>query len=162
MIFTPGERRLVALLIVFLGSAYLISGLRACHLLPEPARDRATRADGGEDPGVAPRDDPSESGSDDPGAGPPADPAGAAREQPPGADAGSAFAGSYLDLNGADSLALIALPGIGPTLAGRILAARAQRGRFDRLEELLEVRGIGEKRLEQLRVYLIVRSAPQP
>jgi competence ComEA-like helix-hairpin-helix protein len=146
MIFTPGERRLIASLIVFLGSAYLISGLRACHLLPDPAPDRATRAGSGEDPRVAPRDDPSED----------------AREDPPRADAQSAFAGSYLDLNGADSLALIALPGIGPTLAGRILAARAQRGRFDRLEELLEVRGIGEKRLEQLRLYLIVRSAPQP
>lgn len=62
----------------------------------------------------------------------------------------SPFTGGLLDLNRADSLDLIALPGIGPALAGRILAARGAGGRFRALEDLQCVRGIGPQTIARL------------
>jgi competence protein ComEA len=56
-----------------------------------------------------------------------------------------------LDLNSATLDELIDLPGIGPVLARRILEYRDAHGGFTRVEELLEIRGIGPKRLEQVR-----------
>ncbi len=53
-----------------------------------------------------------------------------------------------IDLNTADARELMALPGIGEVLAGRILAYRQDHGPFEAVEELMNVSGIGEKRLE--------------
>ena len=46
------------------------------------------------------------------------------------------------------------LPRIGPALAGRIAEYRRQHGRFATVEQLVEVRGIGEKTLENLRPWV--------
>ncbi|MEN3001007.1 MAG: helix-hairpin-helix domain-containing protein [Armatimonadota bacterium] len=62
-----------------------------------------------------------------------------------------------LDLNRATAEELEALPGIGPVLAARIVEYRQQRGRFQSVDELLDVHGIGPKRLEQIRPYVTVR-----
>ena len=63
-----------------------------------------------------------------------------------------------LDLNQATQAQLEALPGIGPVLASRILESRAQLGGFQRIEELLEVPGIGRGRLEQIRRLVTCRA----
>ncbi len=60
-----------------------------------------------------------------------------------------------VDLNAADSAALIALPGIGPALAGRILARRRAR-RFAAVDDLVEVKGIGPSTLDRLRDRVVV------
>lgn len=59
-----------------------------------------------------------------------------------------------VDLNSADQTALETLPGVGPVTAGRILAWREEHGSFSSAEELLEVSGIGERTLEQLRPHV--------
>ncbi len=48
------------------------------------------------------------------------------------------------------------LPGIGPVLAGRIIAER-KNGLFATLDDLTRVSGIGPKRLERLRPFATVR-----
>ena len=60
-----------------------------------------------------------------------------------------------LNLNTASQEQLIALPGIGPSMANRILALRRTR-RFHKVEDLLQVRGIGQAKLERLRRYVTV------
>jgi competence protein ComEA len=46
---------------------------------------------------------------------------------------------------------LDALDGIGPTLAARIVAWRAQHGGFSSVDGLLDVPGIGQSRLDAIR-----------
>ncbi|WP_144750369.1 ComEA family DNA-binding protein [Curtobacterium pusillum] len=76
---------------------------------------------------------------------------GAAVAGPGGAESGSDGGDAIVDLNSADQAALETLPGIGPSLAGRILAWREEHGRFGSVEDLLDVSGIGDGRLADLR-----------
>lgn len=62
-----------------------------------------------------------------------------------------------INLNTATAAQLEALPGIGPALAQRIVEYRQMHGRFQSVDELLEVRGIGPKRLENIRPYVVVK-----
>jgi competence protein ComEA len=62
-----------------------------------------------------------------------------------------------LDLNAASAQELEALPGIGPTLANAIIQYRAQQ-RFNSVDDLNNVPGIGEKRLNDLRPHVSVSS----
>lgn len=61
-----------------------------------------------------------------------------------------------VDLNSADVDALDALPGVGPATATAIVAYREEHGPFGSVEELLEVRGIGEAKLDALRDLVVV------
>ncbi|CAH0195825.1 ComEA family DNA-binding protein [Microbacterium foliorum] len=56
-----------------------------------------------------------------------------------------------VDLNAADQAALETLPRIGPALAERIIAWREDNGRFQSVDDLLAVPGIGEKLLAGIR-----------
>ena len=62
------------------------------------------------------------------------------------------------DLNTATEEQLISLPGIGEELAGRIIAYRDEVGAFVSVDELLNVKGIGEKKLADIRPYLYVNE----
>ena len=61
-----------------------------------------------------------------------------------------------VDLNTAGVEELTTLPGIGESLAKRIIDYRTAHGPFESPEGLLEVSGIGEKKLEELRDYITV------
>ena len=56
-----------------------------------------------------------------------------------------------VDLNDATATELVALPGIGPAMAGRILAYRKEHGRFASVDDLDRIRGIGPATLRRLR-----------
>jgi competence protein ComEA len=62
-----------------------------------------------------------------------------------------------INLNTATAEQLEAIPGIGPVLAQRIIEYRQTHGRFQSVDELLEVHGIGAKRLESMRPYVVVK-----
>ena len=56
-----------------------------------------------------------------------------------------------MNINTATQAALEELPGLGPSLAGAIIDERTRRGGFRSVNELRDVRGIGEKRFADLR-----------
>jgi DNA uptake protein ComE-like DNA-binding protein len=56
-----------------------------------------------------------------------------------------------LELNAADSIALIALPGIGPSFAKRILKYRSLLGGYVKIEQLLEVYGFTEEQFAKVK-----------
>jgi len=65
-------------------------------------------------------------------------------------------AGYLVDLNQAGAKELEQVRGIGPVLAGRIVADREQRGPFASVEEVTRVRGVGPATLERLRARCYV------
>jgi len=85
-----------------------------------------------------------------PAVAPPA-PLGAASTSPPIGGTTSAVPGSLVNINTADQLGLEELPGVGPVTATSIIEWRTEHGGFSTVDELLEVSGIGEVTLEELR-----------
>jgi competence protein ComEA len=73
-----------------------------------------------------------------------------------GGSAGSATPSSPVDLNTATAAQLDTLPGVGPATAASIIAWRTEHGRFASVDDLLQVRGIGPSRMEQLRPLVSV------
>ena len=63
-----------------------------------------------------------------------------------------------INLNTATSSELQRLPRIGPKMAARIIAYREAHGAFRRVQDLVQVRGIGQKTLAQLTPYVIVEA----
>lgn len=59
-----------------------------------------------------------------------------------------------LSINTATKEELMTIKGIGESYASRIIAHRKKIGGFTDLEQLLEIKGIGEKRLAQWKPYL--------
>lgn len=56
-----------------------------------------------------------------------------------------------VSINHSDAQQLCQLKGIGPALAQRIIDYRTQHGLFRQLEEIMKVKGIGEKTFEKIR-----------
>ena len=61
-----------------------------------------------------------------------------------------------VDLNTATVEQLQQLPGIGPVRAKAIVEFREKSGPFERVEDLLAIRGISQSRFEKLRPYVTV------
>jgi competence protein ComEA len=77
----------------------------------------------------------------------------------PAGDAGgqAGAPGGLLDLNAATAEDLQDLPGIGPVLAERIVDWRTENGRFQSVDQLREVSGIGEAKFGSLEPEVTVR-----
>ncbi|MBV6458266.1 MAG: ComE operon protein 1 [Fimbriimonadaceae bacterium] len=59
-----------------------------------------------------------------------------------------------ISINSAGAAELERLPGIGPATAAKIIEYRSQAGGFKTVDELDAVKGIGPKKLEQIRPYV--------
>ena len=64
-----------------------------------------------------------------------------------------------VELNTADKAALETLPGVGPRTAELIIEYRAENGGFEKIEDLMNVRGIGERTFLRLRELVRVDAA---
>jgi len=147
MWLTPSERRALVSLVAILLVGASWDGWRTWKARAAPDLRLSSRREAS-DPWAAPAQ----------GAAPAGPEALGAVGAPPGtvspADA------AHLDLNRATAADLDALPGIGPVLAGRIVARRSRAGPFRRPEDLLAVPGIGPRLLERLRPRIVVSGAP--
>ena len=74
----------------------------------------------------------------------------------PGPGSPASAGNAPLNLNAATPEQLDALPGVGPVLAGRIVAYRTEHGGFRSVEQLREVGGIGEAKFADLRPLVSV------
>jgi competence protein ComEA len=68
-------------------------------------------------------------------------------------------AAATVNINSATTQQFEALPGIGPSTAQRIVAYREKNGPFKKLEDLMNVQGIGEKSFLKLRPHLTLGGA---
>ena len=68
----------------------------------------------------------------------------------------SAFKVSNVNINTATQTELETLPGIGPSLALKIINYRKENGKFKSIEELKSVNGIGENKYEEIKKYIYV------
>jgi len=64
-----------------------------------------------------------------------------------------------VNINTAGAADLARLPGVGPSLAQRIVEHREKNGAFKAIDDLMLVRGIGEKSFERIRPYLTTSGA---
>ena len=67
-----------------------------------------------------------------------------------------------VNINTANSEELQQVPGIGPATAQKILQMRKSYGPFRSVDDLLAIRGLGEKRLNKMRKYLTIGKATTP
>ena len=88
----------------------------------------------------------------------------AAHTQPASAQAAAraaakAEAGAMVNLNTASAADFEGLPGIGAKTAARIVEYRQKNGPFKKVEELMNIRGVGEKNFLKLKPQLTIASA---
>jgi competence protein ComEA len=84
---------------------------------------------------------------------------GSARAQEPRTTPPAAQSAQALNLNTATAAQLEALPGIGKATADRIVEYRQKSGGFKKIEDLMNVRGIGEKSFLKLKPLITVAPA---
>lgn len=87
----------------------------------------------------------------------------AAAQQPPAkkaetttAAAAKSASGAIVNINTATAADFEALPGIGAKTAARIVEYRQKNGPFKKVEELMNVRGLGEKNFLKLKPQLTI------
>ena len=73
-----------------------------------------------------------------------------------GADGASTAATGTINLNSASAEQIALLPRVGLKLAERVVAYRKTNGPFKKVEDLMEVKGVGEKLFVVLRPHLTV------
>ncbi len=74
------------------------------------------------------------------------------------AEPAAASSQGVVNVNTAGAAELQLLPRIGPALAGRIVEFREANGAFKSVDELVAVKGIGERSLAKLKPYLAVKG----
>jgi competence protein ComEA len=73
----------------------------------------------------------------------------------------AAVTSAIVNINTASASDLEALPGIGAKTAARIVEYRQKNGPFKKIEELMNVRGVGEKNFLKLKPQITIASKPE-
>ncbi len=73
----------------------------------------------------------------------------------------TATAGAPVNLNTATAEQLATIPGVGPKMAERIIDYRQKNGGFKKVEDLMNVSGVGEKSFLKMKPLITV-TAPKP
>ncbi|MCP3957207.1 MAG: helix-hairpin-helix domain-containing protein [bacterium] len=68
----------------------------------------------------------------------------------------AASEGKVVNINEADASDLALLPRVGPALSARIVEFREENGKFEAAEDLMLVRGIGEKTFELMEAFVAI------
>ncbi len=66
--------------------------------------------------------------------------------------------GEKININRASSGLLCTLPQVGKVMAERILSYRERYGRFTNIEDLINISGIGKKKLELIKKFIIIEE----
>ena len=85
-----------------------------------------------------------------------------ASQDKPASTVSAAAAKTIVNLNTATVDQIEALPGIGRKTAERIIEFRTKNGGFKRIEDLMNVKGIGEKSFLKLKPQLTVKAVEKP
>jgi comEA protein len=87
----------------------------------------------------------------------------AAGNEPGARGSGDALIG-VVNVNAATAEELSLLPGVGPSRAQAIIRYRTEHGAFKRVDDLSQVKGIGEKQLERIRPHVALegKTTAQP
>ena len=64
---------------------------------------------------------------------------------------------TIVNINNASQTELETLPGIGPSIANKIINYRKEKGKFSRIEDIKNVSGIGEAKFEKIKKYISVK-----
>jgi competence protein ComEA len=83
----------------------------------------------------------------------------AAQTKTPPAAAAKPASTAVVNINTASATEIATLPGVGAKMAARIIEYRQKNGPFKKVEELMNVRGIGEKNFLKLKPQLAVGQA---
>ena len=82
--------------------------------------------------------------------------------KPAAANAAKPSAATLINLNTATQAQLESLPGLGAKVAERILEYRQKNGTFKKVEDLMNVKGIGEKSFLKLKPLVTVSDKTAP
>jgi len=83
----------------------------------------------------------------------------AAQTKTPPAAAAKPASTAVVNINTASATEIATLPGVGAKMAARIIEYRQKNGPFKKVEELMNVRGIGERNFLKLKPQLAVGQA---
>ncbi|MCD6455159.1 MAG: helix-hairpin-helix domain-containing protein [Candidatus Aminicenantes bacterium] len=70
---------------------------------------------------------------------------------------GKASSSVLININTATEAQLVKLPGIGPAKAKRIVETRKKLGGFKRIQDIMKVKGIGEKTFNRIKKFIRVK-----
>jgi competence protein ComEA len=90
-------------------------------------------------------------------------PAAASQQKSPAAKSASTVAAptTPVNINTATQAQLETLPGLGAKVAQRIIEYRQKNGNFKKVEDLMNVKGVGEKSFLKLKPMLTVSQKPE-